>query len=133
MTLNKGRGSNIKYLPFAFTELGIAMLSSVLNSDIAIEVNKKIMRTFVAMRHLVLNSPTDKISELRNEVTELKQYIEEVFADYNDINEDTRLQLEQINIALAEMQVQNRLPNRPRRKIGFFTEEQRKNKEDIIE
>jgi hypothetical protein len=33
VTLNKGRGSNIKYLPFAFTELGVAMLSSVLNSD----------------------------------------------------------------------------------------------------
>jgi len=35
-TLNKGRGSNVKYLPFAFTELGVAMLSSVLNSKTAI-------------------------------------------------------------------------------------------------
>lgn len=43
-TLNKGRGSNIKYLPFAFTELGVAMLSSVLNSETAIEINKGIMR-----------------------------------------------------------------------------------------
>ena len=33
VTLNKGRGSNFKYMPFAFTELGVAMLSSVLNSD----------------------------------------------------------------------------------------------------
>ncbi len=38
-TLNKGRGSNIKYLPFAFTELGVAMLSSILNTKIAIEIN----------------------------------------------------------------------------------------------
>lgn len=44
VTLNKGRGYNIKYLPFAFTELGMAMLSSVLNSDTAINVNRDIMR-----------------------------------------------------------------------------------------
>ena len=37
VTLNKGRGNNFKYMPFAFTELGVAMLSSVLNSDIAID------------------------------------------------------------------------------------------------
>ena len=48
--LNKGRGSNIKYAPFAFTELGVAMLSSVLNSPTAIEINRCIMLAFVAMR-----------------------------------------------------------------------------------
>ena len=42
-TLNKGRGSNIKYLPFAFTELGVSMLSSVLNSKTAIEINRNII------------------------------------------------------------------------------------------
>lgn len=52
-TLNKSRGSNIKYLPFAFTELGIAMLSSVLNSETAIEINIGIMRAFVAIRQLI--------------------------------------------------------------------------------
>ena len=41
VTLNKGRGSNFKYMPFAFTELGVAMLSSVLNSDTAIGINTK--------------------------------------------------------------------------------------------
>ena len=46
VTLNKGRGNNFKYMPFAFTELGVAMLSSVLNSDIAIEINRNIMRAF---------------------------------------------------------------------------------------
>jgi len=56
-TLNKGRGSNIKYLPFAFTELGVSMLSSVLNSKTAIEINRNIMRAFVAMRnHLFTQS-----------------------------------------------------------------------------
>ena len=51
-TLNK-RGSNIKYAPFAFTELGVAMLSSILHSDTAIEINRKIMRAFVGLRQLV--------------------------------------------------------------------------------
>ncbi|MDR0231139.1 MAG: ORF6N domain-containing protein [Dysgonamonadaceae bacterium] len=132
-TLNKGRGSNIKYLPFAFTELGVAMLSSVLNSDAAIKANRKIMRAFVAIRQLILNLPVAEVQDWQIEMQHFKQYIEEVFADYNDINEDTRLQLEQINLMLAEMQAQNRLLGKPRPRIGFFTEEQRKNNEDIIE
>ena len=49
-TLNEGRGGNVKYLPYAFTENGIAMLSSVLRSQIAIEVNIRIMRAFFEMR-----------------------------------------------------------------------------------
>ena len=53
VTLKKGRGQHSKYLPYAFTEQGVAMLSSILNSDIAIEVNIAIMRTFVAVRRLV--------------------------------------------------------------------------------
>lgn len=62
VTLNKGRGSNFKYMPFAFTELGVAMLSSVLNSDTAIEINRGIMRAFVAVRQLLekLNSSTER-------------------------------------------------------------------------
>jgi len=131
-TLEIGRGKYTKYLPFAFTEQGVAMLSSVLNSELAISTNIRIMRAFVAVRQLILEPPIDKVSELQHEVNELKQYIEDVFTDYNDINEDTRLQLEQINQTLAEMQTQNRLPNKPRRKIGFFTEKQRKNNEDMI-
>jgi len=119
--------------PFAFTQEGVAMLSGVLRSPIAIDANIKIMRAFVAVRQFVLNQPIDKTSKLEQEVKELKQYMEEVFADYNDINEDTRLQLEQIGRALAEMQTQSRPPDKPRRKIGFFTEEQRQNGEDIIE
>ncbi len=47
------RGEHMKYLPYAFTEQGIAMLSSVLNSERAIEVNIAIMRTFVKMRRLL--------------------------------------------------------------------------------
>lgn len=119
VTLNKGRGSNIKYLPFAFTELGVAMLTSVLNSDTAIETNRNIMRAFVAVRQLILNPPIDRINELHNEIKELKDYIEEVFSDYNDINEDTQIQLELINQTLAELQATNQGPFPKRRPIGF--------------
>ncbi len=101
-TLNKGRGSNLKYAPYAFTELGVAMLSSVLNSKTAIEINRNIMRAFVAMRRMVTSSPIEEVTELRAEVEGLKAYMEEVFADYNDINEDTRMQLELIHQTLAE-------------------------------
>ena len=123
-TLNKGRGSNIKYLPFAFTELGIAMLSSVLNSETAIEINKGIMRAFVAIRQLIANPPPDKHSLLQKEVKELKQYIEEIFTDQNDINEDTRIQLELINQTLAELQVHQKLSDKPHRPIGFIRPEE---------
>ena len=125
VTLNKGRGSNFKYMPFAFTELGVAMLSSVLNSKTAIQINMGIMRAFVAARQLLLNPPTDPVRELQSEVKELKEYIEEVFADYNDINDDTRMQLELINQTLAELQAQKALADKPRNPIGFITPKKR--------
>lgn len=93
----------IRRNPYVFTELGVAMLSSVLNSKTAIQINMSIMRAFVAVRQLLLNPPVSPIHELQNEVKELKEYIEEVFADYNDINEDTQTQLELINQTLAEL------------------------------
>ena len=107
--------------PYVFTELGVAMLSSVLNSKTAIQINMGIMRAFVAARQLLLNPPTDPVYELQNEVKELKEYIEEVFADYNDINDDTRTQLELINQTLAELQAQKALADKPRNPIGFVT------------
>ena len=116
--LNKGRGSNIKYAPFAFTELGVAMLSSVLNSPTAIEINRGIMQVFVAMRQLIHISPVDNIGELKNELKELKEYIEDVFTDQNDINEDTRMQLELINQTLAELQTKDR-GFKERKRIGY--------------
>lgn len=107
-------------LPYAFTELGVSMLSSILNSELAIEVNINIMRAFVAVRRFIANPPVDRVSELQNELKELKSYIEEVFTDYNDINEDTRVQLELINRTLAELQAQKRLADSPRNPIGFI-------------
>lgn len=110
-------------LPFAFTEQGLAMLSGVLNSDIAIQVNINIMRAFVAVRQMLANPPIDRLGNIEKEVKELKEYIEEVFADYNDINDDTRMQLELINQTLAELQVQKRMENKPRTPIGFIKPE----------
>lgn len=118
-TLNNQRGSNVKYMPFAFSELGVAMLSSVLKSKTAIEINRGIIRVFVAMRHLVLNPPADKVVELQQEVKNLKEYIEEVFSDYNDISDDTRMQLELINQTLAELQSQKKIRNKLRNPVGF--------------
>lgn len=122
-TSNKRGGT--RYLPFAFTEQGVAMLSSILNSDIAIEVNIAIMRTFVAVRRLVTSpalpdtSPAERIEKLEHDVQELKEYMEEVFTDQNDINEDTRMQLELINQALAELQAAKQRNEKPRNPIGF--------------
>lgn len=56
VTLNVERGKNIKYLPYAFTENGVAMLSSVLRSKTAIEVNIRIMRAFTAMRSFLMSN-----------------------------------------------------------------------------
>ena len=100
------------------------MLSSILNSELAIEVNINIMRAFVAVRRFITNPPVDRVSELQNELKELKSYIEEVFTDYNDINEDTRVQLELINRTLAELQAQKRLADSPRNPIGFIKPKQ---------
>ena len=111
-------------LPYAFTEQGLAMLSGILNSDTAIQVNINIMRAFVAMRRLISNPPVDKNAELREEMKKLKDYMEEIFADQNDINEDTRIQLELINQTLAELQVHQKLSDKPRRPIGFIRQEE---------
>jgi hypothetical protein len=105
--------------PFAFTEHGVTMLSSVLRSDIAIDASILIVRAFVAIRQLVLNPPTDRITKIENRMNDLKAYVEDIFTDQNDINEDTRMQLELINEALAELQVKHRDANKPRNPIGF--------------
>ena len=106
--------------PFVFTELGVAMLSSVLNSKTAIQINMNIMRAFVAVRNMLPISPVDRVSELYTELQALKDYIEEIFTDYNDINEDTRLQIELINQSLAELHIDKKQNSKPKNKIGYL-------------
>ena len=108
-------------MPLAFTEHGVVMLSSVLRSDIAIQTSVLIVRAFVAMRQLITTVPQmDRVGRLEQQMKELKDYIEEVFSDYNDINDDTRMQLELINQTLAELQAEKKSEEKPRRRIGFI-------------
>ena len=106
-----------RYNSYAFTELGVAMLSSVLNSDIAIDKNIKIMRAFVAMRSLA-QYIADNYQKLNKEIAEIKNYIEEILEDQNDINADYQAQLDAISIALSGLQnTQN--ASTKRRQIGY--------------
>ena len=73
-----------RYAPFVFTEQGVSMLSSVLNSDLAIEINISIMRAFVQLRHYAFTKPdtNEQIAELRKL---LMLYIEKNDKRVNDI------------------------------------------------
>jgi hypothetical protein len=117
-TLNNGRGSNIKYLPYAFTELGVAMLSSVLTSETAININRDIMRAFVMFNHLTVRPLPEDNAELRAEIQALRDQMNDLLADQNDINETTRAQLDAISSALAELQSE-RSKSAKRNPIGF--------------
>ena len=105
-------------LPYAFTELGVAMLSSVLRSPTAIQVNINIMRAFVAFRHLVTQPLPNNNAELRKEIQALRNELEEILSDQNDINEMTQAQLDAISDALADLQA-NPQPH-PRKRIGYI-------------
>ena len=74
-TVTLKRGQNIKYLPYAFTEQGVAMLSSVLRSQRAVEVNIAIMRTFVQLRRLM-----DSNATLARKIESLEKKYDEKFA-----------------------------------------------------
>ena len=125
-TLDIKRGKNIKYLPFAFTELGVAMLSSVLRSSAAIKVNRDIMRAFVSLRHLVMLPDTaDRLLRIESEIKHIKEEMNDTLADQNDINESTRAQLDAISEALAELQA-NEPRQKSRRRIGFIQDDDRK-------
>lgn len=118
-TLNGGRGSNVKYLPFAFTEMGVAMLSSVLNSPAAIQINRGTMRAFVIMRQMVTEAKGTPITKLEQKIDKLALYIEDILKDQNDINEDIQMQLDNISVVIAELQATQKTTNQSRKKIGF--------------
>ncbi len=98
--------------PYAFTENGVAMLSSVLRSPLAIQVNIGIMRAFTEFRKIAANlslpSQIADVTQLRKDFEELKLDIEDILHDQNDINESTRMQLDAISTALAELQADHR-------------------------
>ncbi|MCX5903030.1 MAG: ORF6N domain-containing protein [Proteobacteria bacterium] len=91
----------LRYSPMAFTEQGVAMLSSVLNSERAIEVNIQIMRVFTRFRQILLSN-----KDLRRELEELKRVTDDRF----------RVVFETLDQLLSHEE-------RPKRKIGFKVEE----------
>jgi ABC-type uncharacterized transport system ATPase subunit len=97
------RGQNIKYLPYAFTEQGVAMLSSVLRSPRAVEVNIAIMRTFVQLRRLM-----DSNRQLARKIEALEKRYDEQFAVVFDA----------IKRLIAEDDARKVLP---KRRIGFVS------------
>ena len=119
IVISNAMNMGMRKKPYVFTELGVAMLSSVLNSKTAIQVNMGIMRAFVAIRHTLAPKPSGQLPLIQQEINELKAYIEELFTDQNDINEDTRMQIELINQSLAELQSNNK-NTKPRNRIGYI-------------
>ena len=119
-----------KSLPYAFTELGALMLSSVLRSPVADETSIKITRAFVAMRQMLsFSTLPEKVVTLAQELYKLKEEVNDILADQNDINESTRMQLDAISIALAELQVKP-AEDKPRKPIGFIQPEPEENDEE---
>ena len=94
------RGQHAKYPPFAFTEQGVAMLSSVLNSDRAIDVNISIMRTFIRMRQMI-----NVYKDLEQKVNILEKQYDQKFA----------IVFEALKKLIKE-------DAKPRKRIGFKTD-----------
>ena len=94
------RWGGTRYMPFAFTEQGVAMLSSVLRSEIAIEVNISIMRAFVALRQY-----TSGYAELNQR---LETFMIETNMQFNDIYQ-----------ALTELASKKELEEKPRKRVGY--------------
>ena len=105
-----------RYGAFAFTELGVAMLSSVLRSPLAIAINRSIMRAFVEFRRMANVIKTENIvskEDLQIFRQEINSYIDEILHDQNEINELTEAHLEVIDQTLAQLQSTSRPPRRP--------------------
>ena len=95
-----------RYLPFAFTEQGVAMLSGILKSEQAVAVNITIMRTFVQMRKFMFSN-----AELNQRVEKLERLIIDHIDEYSEEIKDIYEALRQL---MAEKEVE-----KPRRPIGF--------------
>lgn len=102
---DESRNEYTRYAPFAFTEQGVAMLSSVLKSDIAIQVNIAIMRAFVQVREYLLaaSSVSVELKELRAKVDLLKQQQEDNLEAINDLSEDVREDIDNLYLAIGEL------------------------------
>ena len=119
----------VRKLPYAFTEQGLAMLSGVLNSDLAVEVNIGIMRAFVAIRQgLPLVNTSKELEELKVRLKELEEASEETMAAINDLSEDTRKELDDIYLALSQLATKQKKASNPQ-PIGYRAIQERMNME----
>ncbi len=118
VTSNKG---GVRYMPFAFTEMGVAMLSSVLRSETAILANIAIMRAFVAMRNYIATTTTvtAELAEIRAKLALLERTDADNAEAIGDLSEDMRKELDTIYDAIAALSVRIPQARPPRRPIGF--------------
>ena len=118
MTSNRPKSA----LPYAFTEQGVAMLSGLLKSDVAIAANIAIMRAFIQVREYLLAASTvsAELNELRAKVDLLAMQQEENLAAVNDLSEDVRQDIDNLYLAIGELSSRmEEKKHEPRRKIGF--------------
>ncbi|MWB93809.1 ORF6N domain-containing protein [Flavobacterium sp. GA093] len=99
-TLKKTRGTHQKYLPFAFTEHGILMLSSILKSDKAIQTNIQIMRIFTKVRQMLFDTTEIKIDilQIQKKLENHDKNIELVFSYLDELTEKKENQVERVKI-----------------------------------
>ena len=116
-----GRGKFPKYPPFAFTECGVAMLSSVLRSNTAIQANRAIMRAFVAIRNYIASTTTvtAEIEAIKAKLALMERNDEDNMEAINDLSEDVRREIDNIYLAIAALSTKPQEPEAPRNPIGF--------------
>ena len=114
-----------RHMPFAFTEQGVAMLSSVLKSERAIQVNRSIIRAFVAMRNYIMSTKTisAELEAIKAKLELLERNDEDNLEAINDLSEDMRREIDTIYQAIAALSVKEPSKKEPQRqKIGFKTQ-----------
>jgi len=112
-------------LPYVFTEQGLAMLSGLLNSDVAIKVNIAIMRTFVTIRNHLYTTQrfTAELEAIKAKLELLERNDEDNLEAINDLSEDMRREIDTIYQAIAALSVKEPPQKEPQRqKIGFKTQ-----------
>lgn len=129
IVISNERGGR-RYMPFAFTEQGVAMLSSVLRSGTAIQVNIAIMRAFVAMRNYITTTTqiTAELSEIRAKLALLERADEDNAEAVNDLSEDMRKELDNIYQAIAALSIKVPQTRKSPQPIGFKRPESDVNK-----
>ena len=120
-----GKGKYPKYSPFAFTEEGVAMLSGVLRSPVAVQVNRAIMRAFVAMNNYLIqvSQYSAELAELRSRLLLVEQEVRENLEAMNDLSEDVRRDFDTVFEAIGALSVKLPQAQKPRTTIGFKTNE----------